>query len=124
MGIKNPKFESGTIHLHPVQPGEDGRLPCDPNVRPSDADAVKNGFKNALDWYSYSTGGDRKDPKLVKQHFDQLPEEFPSDSDSDIDDEKLGEFFRETLKHDKGDSSVYLPTEEDDDEFDMTQKLA
>ena len=104
MGIKNPKFEPGAIHLHPVRPGEDGRLPCDPNVRPSGAEAVKNGFKDALDWYSYSTGGERKDPKLVKQHFDQLTEEIPSDSESVIDDERLGEFFRETLRQEQGDS--------------------
>ena len=58
-------------------------------MRPSKEDAVKNRFKNALEWYSYSTGGDRKDPELVKQHFNQLPQEITSDGEPLDDDEKM-----------------------------------
>ena len=96
MGIQNPKFEPGAIRRASVQPGEDGRIPCALEVRPRDEDAVKHGFKDAFDWYVYSTGGDNKDPKMVKQQFDQLPQEISSDDESLSADEHMREFFRRT----------------------------
>ena len=58
MGIHNPKFEAGTIRPPLAQPGEDGRVPCPVDVRPTDAEAVAHGFKDGLEWYSYYTSGD------------------------------------------------------------------
>ena len=73
LGIQGPKFEPRHIRPMRVEPGEDGRCPCPLDERPTDEEAVKQGFKDALDWYSYSTSGELKDPALVKDQFDHLP---------------------------------------------------
>ena len=45
--------------------------------KPTDDEAVAAGFDNALDWYSYSTSGELRDPLLVKHNFDKMPGPAP-----------------------------------------------
>ena len=120
MGIQNPKFGAGAIQPSPVRPGEDGRIPCARDVRPSEEDAVKHGFESALDWYSYSTGGERKDPKLVKQHFDQLPKEIDPDDDA-LNDDEIREFFKKALG--PGNESQMVHLDDDTEEFNLAREV-
>ena len=69
MGIQNPKFEPHRLRPVEKEPGEDGRLPCSVDVQPMEEEAKKAGFSSAMEWYSYSTSGHLKDPKLVNYNF-------------------------------------------------------
>ena len=72
------------------EPGEDGRLPCSLDVRPTDEEAVAAGFKDAVEWYSYSTSGHLKDPAIAKYNLGKLP--LPVDDESEP--ELAGEVYQ------------------------------
>ena len=53
--VLNPKFSKRVIRPKAREVGIDGRYPCPLDERPTDEDARLAGFKDALEWYSYST---------------------------------------------------------------------
>ena len=73
-----------------------------------------------MDWYSYTTSGVLKDPKLVKQHFDQLPEEVDLDEE-DADDAKIREFLVRTLGPDK--ASCCPHDDDQEEELNATREI-
>ena len=52
--------------------GVDPRPPCDLHVRPTDEEAKANGFKDAQEWYVYSSGGALIGDR-AKKKIDSLP---------------------------------------------------
>ena len=58
-GLRRAKFAKGSIVSRPVGIDEavDPRVPCPLHVLPTDKEAVKQGFKDAREWYVYSAGG-------------------------------------------------------------------
>ena len=46
-----------------------------------DEEARAAGFKDALEWYSYSTSGHLKDPAIARHNLDKLP--LPSDANEE-----------------------------------------
>ena len=73
-GLKKQKFQKGTLMQGAVgqDKGVDPRPPCDLHVRPTDEEARANGFKDAQEWYCYSTGGVLAGQR-AKSNFDNLP---------------------------------------------------
>ena len=86
MGIQNPKFQTSVLRPPAPEPGEDGRIPCALDVRPTDEEARAAGFKDAFEWYSYSTSGQLKDPNVVRFNFDRLPAQEPAAEGEDSED--------------------------------------
>ena len=89
MGIQNPKFQASVLRPLVPEPGEDRRIPCALDVRPTDEEAQAAGFKDAFEWYSYTTSGQLKDPNVVRFNFDRLPAPQSAAAGEDSEDEDL-----------------------------------
>ena len=75
-GLKRVKYGKDAI-LAPVQdPSKeaDSRISCPLDERPSDAEAVKNGFRDGREWYMYSAAGTLEGDRarLASRNFEAL----------------------------------------------------
>ena len=74
-GLRRTRFEKGTICPPTVglERGYDSRPACSLLERPTDAEAVAAGFKDAKEWYIYSAGGACIGADTARPNFDSLP---------------------------------------------------
>ena len=83
--LKAGRFEKGALAPAPVglSRGLDPRPACDPLVRPTDAEAVKAGFKDAQEWYAHSAGGALISAPALQYNMNSLPEQTSIEASED-----------------------------------------
>lgn len=89
-GLRRTKFKNGAILAQPVgiDKAVDPRVPCPLHVLPTDTDAVKNGFKDAREWYVFSAGGalagQRAEANFVAMQRNSQPSSSSTDKRPDV----------------------------------------
>ena len=75
-GLRRHRFAKGPLLASPVglDKGQDPRIPCPVDERPTDESAQRHGFKDAQEWYTYSAGGALVSPSSVASNFSKLSE--------------------------------------------------